>query len=361
MRERERFVTPLLRQGLGLVLIFAAYSAGGETCGEQVRWRALKEVAQPLVREAPARVEPLEQTVVAAEVAGRIAALPVRVGEAVAAGTAVAELDRSFLLLRRNEAQAALTLAQTRQAQAKRLLEQAERLLAKQAGNREAVISAEEAVRLAEAEVALRAAQLAQAEWRLARATVRSPLAGIVTARLASEGSWVAVGQGIVAITPQTVEVAARLVGGQAEELRRPGAEPRFVALEAGDGQRLTVPLALEAVNGQRDPSAQLVTVRLRVISSAFSLPPGSVGLLRWQAPLRVVPPEAVTTLEGKVGVWLRSGKDAAPKFVPLPFTAAGRAAAVPLPEEASEQAEIAVGGQGWLAWQQAAGKACAP
>ncbi len=340
------------------MLIFAAYSAFGEGCDEQVVWRALKEVAQPLIREAPARVEPLEQTIVAAEVAGRIAKLPVRVGEVVTAGAAVAELERTWFLLMRDEAQAALALAQTRQAQARRLLAQAQQLLAKQAGSREAVVSAEEGLRLAEAEVALRAAQLAQAEWRLAHATVKAPFAGIVTARLASEGSWVAVGQGVVAITPQAVEIAARLAGSQAEELRRPGAEPHFLALEAIDEKRLAIPLILEAVNGQRDPSAQLVMVRLRLASSGFALPPGSVGLLRWQAPLRVVPPEAVTTLEGKTGVWLRRGQGAEPKFVPLPLAATGRSAAVPLPEEELEQMEIAVGRQGWLAWWQAEGKA---
>ena len=67
-----------------------------------------------------------------------------RVGDQVAAGDVVAELDASLLRLARDEAAAAYAAAQTRVAQAKRLLAQAERLLAQRVGNRDNMAAAEE-------------------------------------------------------------------------------------------------------------------------------------------------------------------------------------------------------------------------
>ncbi|GAB6050901.1 hypothetical protein JCM16106_17510 [Hydrogenophilus islandicus] len=75
---------------LGATLWVGASAAEERGCAPERRdgvvWRPWHEVAQPLVREAPAKVTPMETTTVAAEVAGRVMALPVRVGDRVRAG-----------------------------------------------------------------------------------------------------------------------------------------------------------------------------------------------------------------------------------------------------------------------------------
>ena len=326
--------------------------AWADCSSEAVRWQRWAEVAQPLMRQAPARVEALETAKVASDVGGRLVRLPVRVGDRVAAGALLAEIDATGEAANLREAQAALASAQTRLLQARRLRDQAERLVRARASNEEAVRAAEETVQFAEAEVALRTAQVAKAEWRLSQSVVRAPFAGVVTARLQSEGSWVAAGQPLVVLLPTASEIAARVPLTYADELRRAEAAPNFVAPTGAP-----IPVVWVGTNGEVDAAAQLVTVRLRPAAPA-PVTPGQVGVLRWQAPIAVVPPAAVTARAGQVGVWLRQ-RQAEPHFVFLPNALPGRAAAVELPAGfAVEETEVAVAGQGALAWQAVAGGA---
>jgi RND family efflux transporter MFP subunit len=283
----------------------------------------------------------------------------VRVGDQVAAGDVVAELDASLLRLARDEAAAAYAAAQTRVAQAKRLLAQAERLLAQRVGNRDNMAAAEEQLRIAEQEAAARAAQRAQAEWRLAHAVVRAPFAGVVTARLAQEGNWVAAGQGIAVVTSAEQEVVAQVVGDQAAELAHAAASPRFVPFVTGHSSALIsdpssdpaaeIALTWVATNAVRDAPGQRTTVRFR-FTHPHPLAAGTVGRVRWQSSARIAPPEAVTTFDGRVGVWVRRNPTAPPRFLALPDALPGRSAVVALPSGwLPEEAQIAVGRQGGL------------
>ena len=161
-----------------------------------VVWRPWHEVAEPLVREAPAKVTPMETTTVAAEVAGQVMSLPVRVGDRVCAGAVIAELDPTPLRLAVEEAKAAAAAAEARVAQARRQLDQARRLLAERVGNRDSVATAEEQLTIAERDAAVRAAQLEEAQWRLVHAQVRAPYDGVVAARLAQVGDGLAPARG---------------------------------------------------------------------------------------------------------------------------------------------------------------------
>lgn len=343
---------------LSLSASIPAVAHAADCLQEAVVWRPWQAVGQPLVREAPARVEPLEVAKVASDVAGRLVRVPVRVGEWVAAGAVVAELDATALRLARREAEAAGAAAQTKVAQAKRLLAQAERLARERASNEEAVRAAHEAVRLAEAEAELRAAQLAQAEWRLAQTTVRAPFAGVVTARLAAEGSWVAAGQGLVTLVPDRQEVAVRVPRAQAAELRDPAARPTLVLPEGAE-----VPLTWMAENGEVEAAAQLLLVRLRSAEER-ALTPGAVGVVRWYAPVQVVPPAIVSAFADRPGLWVRQ-RGTEPQFVPLATALPGRAAVAVLPPGwTAEATEVAVAGQGQLAWRRVAAdadKECRP
>ncbi|WP_217125906.1 efflux RND transporter periplasmic adaptor subunit [Hydrogenophilus thiooxidans] len=331
-------------------------------------WRPWQAVVAPLVREAPAKVVARESATVAPEVAGRIEKLPVRVGDRVAAGDVVAELDASLLRLAHDEAAAAYAAAQTRVAQAKRLLAQAERLLAERVGNRDNVAAAEEQLRIAEREAAARAAQRAQAEWRLTHAVVRAPFAGVVTARLAQEGNWVAAGQGIAVVTSAEHEVVAQVGDDQAAELAHAAASPRFVPFVTGHSSALTsdpssdpaaeIALTWVATNAVRDAPGQRTTVRFRV-THPHPLTAGTVGRIRWQSSARIAPPEAVTTFDGRVGVWVRRNPTAPPHFLALPDALPGRSAVVALPSGwLPEETQIAVGRQGVLAWAEVGARA---
>ncbi len=307
---------------------------------ELTEWLPWSAIALPATQRASAKVEALEDLVLAADVSGRIETLPVRIGDRVRAGKAIAMLERTPYEHARAEAQAQLAAAQTRLRQASRQFSQAERLRSQNLASEEALASARDAVHLAEREVERAQALLASAIWRLERTTVRAPFDGVIQERLATVGQWLSPGQGIVRLRSEQAEVLADVPRQWIEGLRA-ASEVFYQSL---DGKRY--PLRWQEAAPTQVKAGELVPVRLAF--TATPAPVGSVGILHWQDPKPLLPPQALTTLRGELGVWTRDDPTSPPRFVPLPHAQAGRAVAVSLPEKAL----VAIRGQGALAWQ---------
>ncbi|GAB6050903.1 hypothetical protein JCM16106_17530 [Hydrogenophilus islandicus] len=147
-------------------------------------------------------------------------------------------------------------------------------------------------------------------------------------------------------ITPAAVEVTARVAGAHAAELADDAATPHFLPLGAAASAGL--PLRWVATSPVRD-GAMMTTVRF-AFATSDPPPPGTVGRLRWRARGSVLPPEAMTTRGEEVGVWFRPHPAAEPQFLPLPDALPGRSA-VAVPPTSLAALEVAVAGQGRLAW----------
>jgi len=190
---------------------------------------------------------------VAPQVAGRIATLPAREGMTLRAGDVVARLDATDYELRREEAKAALALAEAQRdlvtagsrdedvERAKALVREAEAAARAAEADRKRVDevfekgsatakqrddaragadrataaldgaqqqlarltrgSRQEEIRIAQAQVDLAKARLAQAEKAVADCTVKAPLGGVVTTRTREEGEFVGVGAPLVTLS----------------------------------------------------------------------------------------------------------------------------------------------------------------
>ena len=186
--------------------------------------------AQPpasLVRVDAVRSEPLSQTVpvigrlvarqegnVAARVQGAIESFPVRVGERVAAGDLIAQIEESTLKATRDLAQGRLDEARARIATAQAQLglarQERERLAALKttqatskalyddAAQSEVIATAR--VREAQAAVGTAQAELRRARIDLEHARVLAPYAGVIVERMLEEGAYARTGDPVVRV-----------------------------------------------------------------------------------------------------------------------------------------------------------------
>ncbi|HVS03042.1 MAG TPA: efflux RND transporter periplasmic adaptor subunit [Thermoanaerobaculia bacterium] len=166
-------------------------------------------------------VEAVDSSVVAAEVAGLVAAFPAREGTWVRAGEPLLRLETQPIALRLEVARGELSEAQAR-------LEQAELRLARQRELQQSGVVSTQTLDDAiyehqawQGRAQRLTAEVAALERDLGRATVRAPFAGVVVAEHTQKGEWLAVGDPVVdLISLQTLEVRVEVPERHYAEVR---------------------------------------------------------------------------------------------------------------------------------------------
>ena len=297
--------------------LFAAAALAQEPPATSVS--TLAEIAVYPERDASAQVVSLNESRIAAEIAGRIEEIPVEVGQRLRRGATVARLDCRDHELARDRAQAALTAASSRVTLADQQLERGREL------STQGFISAEAlSARRSEAEV--RRAELAQAEVQLSTAVravekcaVRAPFDAIVRERLGQVGELAAPGTPLALLVDAgRIEVSAQVQARDAASLNR-AAKVRFLGT---GGER---PLALERISPAIDPQTRTREARLRFTGAAAA--PGASGRIAWRDPDPHVPPEIVVRRAAGLGVFLENSGSA--RFHRLPEAQEGRPARI--------------------------------
>lgn len=199
---------------------------------------------------ASGSLEPIRQVSVGAQVSGRLVSLKVRLGQTVASGDLIAEIDGVNLqnALRSAEAELAALTAQREErraglAYAEAVLVRQQRMVAQNAVSRDAFENAQLGVRTARAQIAALDAQIAAGEIRVETARVNlgytritAPSAGTVLAIVTQEGQTVNAAQSAPTIVVlgdvSTMTVKAKI--SEADVLRvKPGQEVYFSVLGA--------------------------------------------------------------------------------------------------------------------------------
>jgi RND family efflux transporter MFP subunit len=159
-----------------------ARAAGGGTVETQVVKSALRPVTEEVIGSVRTRV----RSVIEAKVSGRIAEMPVVLGQKVKKGDTLALIDA-------REIQARLEQAEAQRDQASKDLERAKTLAAKQ-------VSSEQDYDAAEARYRVADAALREAKTMLSYAKVTAPFDGVVSRRLAEVGDLAAPGKHLLEI-----------------------------------------------------------------------------------------------------------------------------------------------------------------
>jgi RND family efflux transporter MFP subunit len=185
--------------------------------------------------ELPGTVRPIRDSVVASEVAGRVATRPVERGDQVSRGQVLIRLDASRLqkdleqaTAQLDDARAQLELALIQERRALDLF--AQEILSE--GERDEAVARRQSL---EGRATATEARLASIEDDIARTEIRAPFAGVVTRVYTEVGEWIAEGGNVV-----------RLADLDTVEIRVEVPEQWFVRLAEGS----SAPAAVDALPG---------------------------------------------------------------------------------------------------------------
>ena len=308
-----------LLTGIGLLCSSIAIAADSPT---PVTLETLSEVAIFPVRTAPATAISLNDTRISAEISGIVRQLPVKVGDRVDAGEAIARLDCEDYLFAQEQAQAALDAATAQQEFAAYQFERAQRLAVGGSISKEQVRqhNADTAVTLAE--VAGLQAALNMSERNVAKCLIRAPFSAVVIERIASVGELAVPGTVLLRLLDdENIEISAKV-----QEQDLPGLQSaeliRFVS------RNKKYEAAVRAILPVMDSKIRSYEVRL--VAKGQAAPPGATGRLEWTSSIRHLPPELLVQRDGALGVFVEDEGRA--RFVAINSAQEGRPAAVQLP-----------------------------
>ncbi len=289
-----------------------------------VRTRTLGDLLGTPRHSAPATVVARNRPRVAAEIAARVTALPVAVGDRVAANEILARLDcrshESHLAVAR--AELAVTLAQL--AHAREQLTRARNLKKKKSISEELLDQRQMDQATRQAEAGARREAIKQAEIDVGHCDIRAPFDAVVTERLVSVGAYVSRGKAVVGLLETTgQEVSAQLRETEIDTLQAVDA----LTFEAVAGR---YPLRLRTLLPAVNTTARTREARLTFTGEpAF---PGTAGRLVWQGRQALLPADYLVRRQGALGIFVL--RDDTARFVAIPGAQEGQPAAVELPAD---------------------------
>jgi RND family efflux transporter MFP subunit len=235
---------------------------------------------------ATGEVEALHDVTLSAEEGGRVAALPVDKGDAVARGQVIVALDATVLTAQVAEARAAAELAREQFARQRQLWE------VEKIGSEIAFLQAK-----ANAETA--AARLATLEARLERTQIRTPVAGVFDTKFVEEGEMALPGTPVARIvSTRQVKVTAGVP--ERDALAVGLGEPVQVTFDAMPGQEFSGRIGF--VGARVDPDNRTVPIEVLLDNPVGRIKVGMVANVRVArarlADVVVVPQQVVLRTE---------------------------------------------------------------
>jgi len=196
----------------------------------RVEVRVVRRSAEPITAEISAVLSPIRSVELAAEVAGRVLAVPAEEHEPVAEGAVLLEFERTFLEAALERARAQLLRAQAGHGLATTELDRQRDLAKRHVASTADLDRAKNQERAAYAGLLDARAAISDARTRLEKATIRAPFAGVVNALDLEPGAYLQPGQPV-----------AELLDLSAIEVEFGVTDREVVALGVGDRVDLRV------------------------------------------------------------------------------------------------------------------------
>ncbi len=207
-------------------------------------------------------LNPAEVVQVRAQVPGLVRRMAVDRGDAVRSGQLLAVIDAEGIRSAAAGAQAQVSAARANLAVAQQRLESSRKLFEKGAISEIDMKTAEAGYEAAGGQLAAAQAQAAAASESARRASVTSPISGVVSERVISQGESVSSGDALVTVVNSAeLELAGQIPVAQAARVR-PGQQVEFT-LDAYPGRKLAGRVA--RVEPTADPATRQVGVYLRL------------------------------------------------------------------------------------------------
>ncbi len=282
----------------------------------------LSDLLEAREYSAPATLVADNSPALSAQISARIEQIPVRVGERVAAGGTLLQLDCRLHQSRLGASRALLQQLQAQQAFARRQLQRARDLRRKKSVSEEGVEQRQSELDSLSAQVRAQQEQVRQAALEVEHCTITAPFNGVVSERLASIGDLASPGTPLLRLVQlDDLEVSAQL--GESEAASLPQASRYWF-----DYQGSRNPLQLRQLLPVVDTRSRTREARLAIADT--DIPAGASGRLLWQTGQSVLPANYLVRRDGILGVFYLNGGKA--HFHPLPEAIEGQPAVIALP-----------------------------
>jgi RND family efflux transporter MFP subunit len=290
--------------------------------GINVRTQALSEVLTDFDRRAPAEVQALNDSSIAAEVSAVVLSVHADVGQAVAKGDLLLELNPVDYQLNLKQAEANLVSSQARSSQAKAKLSRAKTLGDNQYISADELLERETDVLVFDAQIQANDVAVSIARRNLDKCSLRAPFDGVVGKRMAQVGSFVRNGDPLIEVTQiDQFELDAEIPDSQANEIRLTNSL-RF------ESRGQSWPVELLRLSPVIDSQGRTRKARFTFSNDAPAV--GRSGELVWRVGEGMLPSNLIIRRDGVLGVFiLDSGKA---RFEPLPGAQEGRPSKIALP-----------------------------
>lgn len=286
-----------------------------------VETKSVSELAFFPEYRAPANVDVLNQSHISAEISAVVREIPVRVGDVVKQGAALALLDcRDYRLVVAREQALARSVA-ARLAFAEYQLQRVRTLTTQKAVAEELLRQRETDLAVLQAEQASQQVAIKQAERNVSNCTLYSPFDAIVLERMGQVGELAAPGVPLLRIMDaENREVVAKLQHHQIDSVQM----AKDISLVVR-GKRY--PLTLRSVTANIDTRER--TREVRLLFNAEKALPGTSGELLWKTSEPHLPAEYVVQRNGMLGVFVVENNSA--KFHTIEQATEGRPVAIDL------------------------------
>lgn len=218
-------------------------------------------------------LQPIRQSILTADVEGRIDQVLVRTGEKVAAGQVLSRIDTRDLESHVAEQRANLAASQAQLELAEKLQKRNEELLVKNFVSATSVDNSRSTLDANRQTVKAREAQLALARQALDKAAIRSPMAGILSERSIEPGQHVGLNTRLFTVVDlKELEFAASVPVSEVGAIRAGQA----VSLSA-EGAPGTLSGRVERIAPTADPASRMIPVYVRVANPDERLKGGMI------------------------------------------------------------------------------------
>ncbi len=290
--------------------------------GISVRTQPLSEVLVDFERRAPAEVRALNDSSISAEVSAVVLSVHADVGQSVAKGDLLLELNPTDYQLNLKQAKANLASSQARLSQAKAKLNRAKTLGDKQYISADELLERETDVMVFNAQIQANEVAVSIAQRNLDKCSLRAPFDGVVGKRMAQVGSFVRNGDPLIGVTQvDQFELDAKIPDSQANEVRNTDMM-RF------ESRGQSWPVELLRLSPVIESEGRTRQARFAFVTDAPSV--GRSGELVWMVGKGMLPSNLISRRDGALGVFLIDAGKA--RFEPLPGAQEGRPARVRLP-----------------------------
>ena len=295
----------------GLLLLMSAAVGAADLATAKVR-----EQSGGNVYVAEGVVEAVQQSVIAAQVAGQITQLTVKAGDRVRQGQLLIRIDSQAAAQQASASQAQVAAAAAQLEVARKELERQQQLFRKNYLSQAALDQAEAQFKATEAAVRGSKAQAGVASTQTGFYTLSAPYSGTVASVSAEVGEMALPGKTLLTIyDPGEMRVVASLPQSRVAQLAKP--TPVRIELPAMPEASRWLPAATVSVLPTADAGSQSVPVRLGLPRTADALTPGMFArahfpLASGQPARLLIPQRAVLRRSELTAVYVVTAKDQA-------------------------------------------------